>query len=317
MSNNEYNFNEAGYFEVTFKTLQADGNRFGFYLGYKDPGSGMFFGFDRAGWYWQKYGAPGNPYYTQPNRKERPAADTEVKITISWNEAKQATLKLDDEIVFENEDFSQITDLTNKIALKAGSWVPLNEVTDVYIKEEAVVETTYSLSGKVVNAQQEPLDLVEVSTGSSSMTTGSEGDFTLNVLAGSVHEVTFRKDGYLPLTKQFTILDENVVLEEPIVLEKETVSQTSILHSSFMDVEVDQQFPRVIKYVLKEGSLKDKVFYGQEDRIRTIRINEQDINLTPDDVKVEISEDKAIYTMKLVGNDVDASIKAQLVYWKM
>lgn len=43
VSNKEFNFNEPGSFEVIFKTLQENGNRFGFYLGYKNPGSGMFF----------------------------------------------------------------------------------------------------------------------------------------------------------------------------------------------------------------------------------------------------------------------------------
>lgn len=32
-------------------------------------------------------------------------------------------------------DYSAMTDLSNKLAIKAGSWKELNEVTDVYIKD--------------------------------------------------------------------------------------------------------------------------------------------------------------------------------------
>lgn len=310
VSNKEFNFNEPGSFEVIFKTLQENGNRFGFYLGYKNPGSGMFFGYDAAGWYWQKYGAPGNPYYTQ-DRKEKPVANTEVKITISWNAEKQATLKLDDEVVFENEEFSEIAELTNQIAMKAGSWG--SEVTDVYLKEEAVAEETHMLSGRVVNEQQEPLELVEVSVQSTKVTTSNQGEFSLSLPANREHEVTFQKDGYVPLTKSFHVLDEDLILNEVIVLQKEAVSQTSKLHSSFMDVEIANDFPRVIKYELKEGDLKDKVFYGQEDVIRVIRINDQDITLQPQDVTLDLKENTALYTMKVAGTHVDATIKAQLV----
>ena len=32
-------------------------------------------------------------------------------------------------------DYSAMTNLSNKLAIKAGSWKELNEVTDVYIKD--------------------------------------------------------------------------------------------------------------------------------------------------------------------------------------
>ena len=41
-------------FDLTANT-EVDDIRFGVYLGYNGPGNGMFFGYDAAGWFWQKY----------------------------------------------------------------------------------------------------------------------------------------------------------------------------------------------------------------------------------------------------------------------
>ena len=57
---NTFDFSKEGYFEFTMKTANgntgiADCDRFGIYLGYVNPGTGMFVGYDNGGWFWQKY----------------------------------------------------------------------------------------------------------------------------------------------------------------------------------------------------------------------------------------------------------------------
>lgn len=56
-------------------------------------------------------------------------------------------------------DYSAMTNLSNKLAIKAGSWKGLNQVTDVYIKDfpEVVEAAKHAVSGKVVDAGALPL----------------------------------------------------------------------------------------------------------------------------------------------------------------
>ena len=131
-TDNNYNFAEDGYFEFVLKSHQSsENNRFGIYLGYENPGHGMFIGYDNSGWFWQKYGAPDNPWM-QGERVKAPTADTEVKVRVEWTKDQKVTLKLDDEEVF-TEEFSSIENLGDKIALKAATYG--NQITDVYLKE--------------------------------------------------------------------------------------------------------------------------------------------------------------------------------------
>ena len=57
----DYDFSKAGSFHATIKSPQeGSANRFGFYLGYNDPGSGLFIGYDSDGWFWQTYTGGGS-----------------------------------------------------------------------------------------------------------------------------------------------------------------------------------------------------------------------------------------------------------------
>lgn len=52
---NEFNFDEAGYFEFTMKSANVNtstaGDRFGVYLGYDGDTKGMMIGYDNNGWF--------------------------------------------------------------------------------------------------------------------------------------------------------------------------------------------------------------------------------------------------------------------------
>ncbi len=126
---NEYDFSQAGQLELTIKANKAGtSNRFGFYLGYKDPNNGLFIGYDAAGWFWQRYGADGQ--WMQGARTAAPAAQSEQQIQISWDGAK-ATLLIDQEKALE-VDYSSMKNLSRKLAIKGGTYGSDN--TDVSIR---------------------------------------------------------------------------------------------------------------------------------------------------------------------------------------
>ena len=51
-----------------------------------------------------------------------------------------------------------------------------------------------------------------------------------------------------------------------------------------MSVQVARNFPSIVQYDMK-GALNGKTFYGQPDRINTVKINGVSIALTKEDVK--------------------------------
>ena len=75
---------------------------------------------------------------------------------------------------------------------------------------------------------------------------------------------------------------------------------------------VSKTFPSVVKYEMK-GDLAGKVFYGQSEKINTVRINNRDIQLDDADVKATFEGNKATYVMTVKGDSVDAVITAELV----
>ncbi len=80
----DYDFSKAGSFHATIKSPQeGSANRFGFYLGYNDPGSGLFIGYDSDGWFWQTYTGGGSGSWYSGARIAAPSANEEHDIQVS------------------------------------------------------------------------------------------------------------------------------------------------------------------------------------------------------------------------------------------
>ena len=86
-----------------------------------------------SGWFWQKYGASGDPWYSG-TRVAAPAQNTEVKVKLSWTADKKLTVEVGGATVFTEEDFSGISDLGNKIAIKGGSYASASAVVFILIR---------------------------------------------------------------------------------------------------------------------------------------------------------------------------------------
>lgn len=176
----DYDFSKAGSFHATIKSPQeGSANRFGFYLGYNDPGSGLFIGYDSDGWFWQTYTGGGSGSWYSGARIAAPSANEEHDIQVSWTDAKVATLTVDGQKAFD-VDYSAMTNLSNKLAIKAGSWKGLNQVTDVYIKDfpEVVEAAKHAVSGKVVDAGGAAIEGATVRLDKTKVKTGADGTFS-------------------------------------------------------------------------------------------------------------------------------------------
>ena len=311
----EFDFTKEGHFafKVKSNSEKAD-TRFGVYLGYTDPGNAMFIGYDKFGWFWQTY-KNGNGAYEAiaiaPKKGEETAVD------ISWTADKKVTVKINGEVKLNNKDCNAASWNGNKIAIKAGAY--RNEITDVTLKEikytdqKPNVLKEYEVTGKVLDEDNKPISGADVFVDGEkqSESTDGTGEFSLKLQKGK-YTLKFAKDGYGTEEKELDV-DDSPISDLTVKLENLGEAKTDTISSEDMDVTVDKNFPRVVKYLMKKGNLKDKVFYGQQELIRTIKINEKDIRLKKADVTSEINGDTISYILKVKkGTEIDAVIKAFL-----
>ena len=301
----------AGEFSIKVKSPQAgSANRFGFYLGYKDPGNALFLGYDKGGWFWQKY-VGGNGDWYNGTRVAAPAANAEITVNVSWTAAKVATLTIDGQKAFD-VDYSSMTALTNKLAMKAGSYSGTSEVTDVYFKNFTVGEVAkHNVTGKVVDASGAAIAGAEVVTGKNSATTAADGTFTLTGLAAGDYTLTVSAEGYDDATKTVTVADGNASVGN-ITLNKSAEVATETLSTAAMDVRVKKNFPSVYDYTMKKFG--GKIMYGQPKDVRVITINGTDVTLKDSDVTFKkVSATEAQYTLNVKsGNKINAVVTVQI-----
>ena len=312
---NEFDFAKEGYFSFKIKSnSEKKDTRFGVYLGYTDPGNAMFIGYDAYGWFWQKY-KDGDGTYAR--MAIAPKKGEETAVEISWTADKKVTVKINGEVKLDNEDCNAASWSSNKIAIKAGTWG--NDVTDVTLKEikytgqQPTVLKKYEVSGKILDDDNNPLAGANIFVDGEKQTESAAGtgEFSLKLQKGK-YTLKFAKDGYETEEKELDINDSSVS-DLTVKLENLGEAKTDIISSEDMDVTVDKTFPRVVKYLMKKENLKNKVFYGQQELIRTIKINGKDIRVKKSDVTSEINGNTISYILKVrKGTEVDAVIKAFL-----
>ena len=308
----DYDFSKAGSFHATIKSPQeGKANRFGFYLGYNDPGSGLFIGYDSGGWFWQTYTGDGNGGWYGGNRIAAPSANDEHDIKVSWTDAKVATLTVDGQKAFD-VDYSAMTNLSNKLAIKAGSWKSLNQVTDVYIKDfpEVVEAAKHAVSGKVVDAEGAAIEGATVRLDKTKVKTGADGTFSFADIEEGEHTLSIAKEGYEDVSQQVTVSGADLAIV-PITLNKTVQVASETLKTKKMEVQIKKNFPSVLQYTMTDG----KVMYGQSKDVRTVEINDTNIELGDDDVTFKkVSDTEATYTLKVKdeAKKIDAVITVQI-----
>lgn len=314
---NTFDFSKDGYFEFIIKSNNPNSgvnssDRFGVYLGYNTDRNGMYIGYDNGGWFWQKYKDGTGAYYTG-SRQSAPKNNEENKVRIDWTSDHKMTFTYNDQVVFDQEDFSGIFDtMGNAIALKAGSWG--NNVTNVLLKEihytgQKAIET-YLISGKVVDSNSDPIVGATIRYNGKTLTTDKNGVYMDYVPSGS-YTLQVSKPGYKELETSISVEKTDLAINT-IQLESEESVETEKISSQDMDVYVAKQFPSVVRYEMKTQELEGKTFYGQSQKIDTIRINDQDLKVSKDNVKASFKDDKAIYTIDLQGDHVDATLTMEL-----
>ncbi len=216
--NQDVAFGDEGYISFTMKTVDSSTDRFGIYLGYQDPGHGLFLGYDSGGWFWQKYDGVNDSYYSG-TRVAVPTNDVETPVEIQWAN-NTVTLTVSGTVVFDALDYSDLTDLTETIAIKCGSYSSSEaEVTDIYItafEELVTAPDKFAVSGVVTDGDGQPVSGASVRLNSQSASTGEDGSYSLSDLLPGDYTATVSKSGYETAVVDFTVTDADVVLNVTI-----------------------------------------------------------------------------------------------------
>ena len=311
VSSTTVDLTKAGSYEATVKSPQEGAlNRFGFYLGYTDPGSGLFIGYDKDGWFWQTYTGGGSGSWYQGTRVAAPAANAETTVKITWTDAKVATLTVNGAKAFD-VDYSAMTNLTNKLAVKAGGYQ--SEYTNVYIKDASTAPVVkYTVSGTVKGKNNAALKGASVTVGDQSVTTDDKGAYTLKDLADGTYTITVSADGYDDATKTVTVKGGNLTGQDVTLNETAPVA-TVDLKTADMTVAIKKNFPSVLQYTMTK--LDGKIMYGQPKDVRTVAINGTNLTLKDSDVKfTKNSDTKATYelTLKDTAKKIDAVLTVEI-----
>ncbi len=213
VNENQFDFTKDGHFDFTFKTTDGETSRFGIYLGYNDAGNGLFIGFDREGWFYQKYMA-GDGEWFDGERHVVPTANVDTFVQISWTKDGVATLKVDGETCFD-VDFNDMKDkLTHNIAIKCGSAV--NEYTEASLKDfDMTVMDGEVASVKVVGGNG-PLAGRKVLVDEDVRYTNNDGVVTFTTDKDEVKVVVSVK-GYEPFEETVAVNGEAVLTKIPSI----------------------------------------------------------------------------------------------------
>ena len=312
IGNTTFDFTKPdSYTALLWSPQDGSKNRFGFYLGYKNPNSGVFIGYDAGGWFWQRYGGDGAWY--QGSRVGAPAANAYTKITISWD-GTHAGLTVDGKKAFDPVDYSGMKPiLTNKIAMKASGYG--NDLTTVFIRD---VLPRRTVTGTVVDTQGKPISnaIVRINAAGVDATTGADGTFSIPSIMEGSYTLTAGADGYSPSTKDITISGGDLSIGS-IILQKTVDYATQTISSDDMDVDVNAKFPAVRRYTMKK--LGNKIMEGQPEDTRVVSLNGKAITLHDNDVTMtKKNGHEADYALhvKDAANTIDADLTVALIVSK-
>ncbi|MEY8518708.1 endo-alpha-N-acetylgalactosaminidase family protein [Lachnospiraceae bacterium 29-84] len=301
-----FDFTKEGFFEFQLcQSSLAEDTRFGVYLDYTDPGNGMFLGYDNStGWFWQKYKNGDGAWY-QGSKFDAPVKDQWVPVRIDWTADGKFSLTVSGETVFDKEASGLEHRAEGKIGFKCAGWQG-EKVTDVYLTGiyytgQDTVEG-YHITGKVVDEEGNPIPDAKVAQGGKTVQTGEDGRYDLEVLDGK-YTIKVSKDGYRTVSADVTVDGANVAMND-IVLPYPSSFDKMTLKTDAMEVLVAKEFPSIVQYNMK-GDLQGKTFYGQINKIETIKINDVAIEVKPEDVQATFTDTTATYVISLKNEDAE------------
>ena len=325
---------------MEFKVLDESPN-FGIFYYYLNDGEWLYIGRDQSsGWYYQWKHAGKEAY---PKLDKLPAlvtGDTNTVsiavanevLSVSVNGVKQ-TLN-DQNLMALGEAIG--TDPNTKLGVmtKGSTTVEFAKVAvdGVMLSNEWALLGTGELTerysamvtvtGKVVDADGQPLEGATVRGAGQSVKTGADGTFTMEKVESYHYNFAISKPGYEALSVEVEVGSQDLELPVQTLQRKAEINfdeQFATISSKEMKVYVGKQFPQVAKYVLKDGSGE---MLGQTQQLNQIAINNMAIDATT--LSADIQASSATYVLEVksgLGVDltmtVVMTVEGQSLTWEI
>lgn len=190
-----------------------------------------------------------------------------------------------------------------------------------------IAEKTYTqlvaLTGKVTDAENEPIAGAKVRVGASSVTTDETGAYAFDGLEVGTHNMAVTKPGYQSYSKTITLEAgkanvQNVQLEKKAPID---LGQYDTIESDVMKVYIGKEFPVVARYEMKSDDTGETYFRGNEAELNTIWINGTEIE--PTVTVAETTDSARTYDMHIKKDTIDldmqvkVSVKENDLTWKV
>lgn len=305
----------------------------------------MSIGYNEGGWFYEYKGEKGNDWPVIGGIGNPPSTGEEMELTIKWDGQNytfiaggvEKTFKIPDESVnelkggklgfrigsFNRGGSQEVSDIFFKdVVIKDGegnvivdkgqdTWeLQTNDKDEVFESEVKTVKAV--VSGKVVDADGNPVEGATVAIGDQTVTTGADGTYRFEEVATGKYTVSVTKSGLQAGTAEIEVVEDDVTVEN-IVLEKGAAiefEKDDTLNTDAMEVAISKKFPQVFGYTMK-GNLDGKKFYGQTQRLTQLKVNDKLV--TPEVTYEKAADNKAVYTMKIDEKEIKATVTAELV----
>lgn len=301
----------------------------------------MTIGYNATGWFYEYKGA-GNNYPSIGGLPTPPDAGEEMQISIAWD-ALDYTVTADGASASFSVPQAAYDGLhTGKLGFRIGSWN--KTATDISFKdveikdgegnvvvekgadtwelqttgrgetyEEEVKHVRAAVSGRVVDADGNPVHGAEVTLGTATITTDEDGTYLFENIGSGTYTISAAMKGYQAGTAEIAVEEEDVTADD-IILTKGSDIQfegDECLSSEQMDAAISSTFPQVIGYTMKGGNDDGKKFYGQTTKLTQLKLNNK-VMVTPTVEFTKNSDSKATYVMTIDEQGIRAVITAVL-----
>lgn len=319
--------------KVRFANEKPEDNaRFAVFYTYQDAAHWIYVGYDKASkWYYQYQNGENGNYgsLTFSPSTPVPEAGKEYVITVSLaNEALQVGIKEGINEYSAKGSFPEMKTLAEAVngkgrfGFRAGNaqgvatefmfsdvtYTGMDAAEDTWafllpdlgstITEKVIA--TYTVNGKVTDADDRAVAGANVRLGNMSVVTDAQGNYSIEGIEAGTYTLSASAAGYAAATKEITVTNQDVAAGTIKLQKKQTGTYDTYIASSEMKAAIDPDFPRVMQYEMLTGTAAGKTFLGQTEEIHTIAVN--GTNITPVLDNFEKKEDSAVYQMSLTDS---------------
>ena len=328
----------GGTFSVTYEKQGTPGDaRLGFFYTYVDDNNFLYVGMNPNGSWYYEYKINGQqdwPSLNLPAQSDGSRTTISVSVSretmvVNVNDAKvevtnQLFITLAENAagngrfgfrasMYSGQQTSfHFTDAKLNGEDLGGDWAFLSDCEgQVFGAEDPVA--LHTVSGKVVNTENAPIENANVRIGTESTRTAADGTFSLSVEEGT-YDVAVSARGYVANTVPGVVVNADKTLDNIVLTPKTAVVYENYIESGRIKAAVSKTFPQVMQYKLKVSDTEERTFIGQEATLSTIKINGTAITPVIAENAVQIGNDNAVYPMTLQSeeNDIDLTMTVKI-----